>query len=130
MEHLNPVIVINEKDGEALYAIVDFQEPGSRYVRRIIAKQVAGGNIFAAMYVGTVGVDGCCTDKRDLMRMDDMPREGFWKMVRLLEGLYKIRGGTTKVQGYSGKTLREATDIMRKLGTAKVWHAEDSPHNL
>ncbi len=120
-EKLNPLITVQEEDGEQLYAIVDFSIQGDPEIRRIISKRHATGNISAVTYIGKVGPDRTCSSKRSIMTMDNVPPERFWQSVKLMELLYKARGATIAVSRYDGKTMREAAELMRSLDTGKVW---------
>jgi len=118
---LNPLIVVREDEGEALYAIVDFSLPGENEIRRVISKRHGNGMISAVTYIGKVGADKTCVYKRNVMRMENVPPEKFWNSVKTLEFLYRLRGATVTVSRYDGKTMREAADLMRALDTARVW---------
>ncbi|MFA6450276.1 MAG: hypothetical protein WCX65_12455 [bacterium] len=120
IERMNPLIVINEPD-ECLFAIVDFPIPGNNHVRRVISKRLKSGNISAVMYEGKVGADNTCVSKKNIMTMEDMPQEKFWKAVNILSLLYQAVGGVSDIRLYEGKTLKEAADIMRRFDHAKVW---------
>ena len=121
IKQLNPLIVINEPD-ECLFAIVDFSIPGRNHVRRIISKRIKStGNIVAVMYEGEVGTDNTCVRKFNIMEMKDVPPEKFWRAVNVLRDLYGIVGGISDVRCYDGKTLKEATDLMRLFNHAQVW---------
>jgi len=118
---LNPLIIIQEQDGESLYAVVDFSLPNSPEVRRIISKRHANGNISAVTYIGEVGAARTCISKRGVMTMENVTPERFWDSVRILELLYRARGATVSVSRYDGKTMREAAELMKSLDTAQVW---------
>ena len=123
-EQLNPMITIEENLGESLYCIVDFSLPGTDHIRRIISKKLGNGNLFAVTYVGKVGMDRTCDSKHSIMEMRDVPQDKFWQSVKVLETLYKIKGGVTEIRNYNGKTIREAAGLMRRLGNAKVWESD------
>jgi len=118
---LNPLITVQEDAGEQLYAIVDFSLPGDPEIRRIISKRLAGGNITAVTYIGKVGADRTCTSKRNVMTMENVPPEQFWKSVQIMELVYKARGATIEIRRYDGKTMREAAELMKMLNNAQVW---------
>ena len=120
-ERLNPLIVIQEDNGENLYAIIDFSLPGDPEMRRIISKRHADGNISAVTYIGKVGPDRTCSSKRAIMSMDKVTPDRFWKSVRVLEMLYRARGATVSVSRYDGKTMREAAELMKSLDAGRVW---------
>jgi hypothetical protein len=120
-KRLNPMITVDESQGERLYAIVDFSLPGDPEIRRIISKSLASGNITAVTYIGKVGLDCTCTSKRNIMTMENVSPEKFWKSVRISELLYKTRGATIEIRNYSGKTMREAAELMQLQDNAKVW---------
>ena len=130
-EKLNPMITVDEAAGEGLYAIVDFSLPGEREIRRVISKSHADGKITAVTYIGRVGEDRTCSQKWGVMTMENVPPEKFWKSVQVMEVLYKMRGATIEIRNYSGKTMREAAELMRRLGNAQVWmEPEKREHNL
>jgi len=121
IKRLNPLVTINEPD-ECLFAIVDFSIPGRNHVRRIISKRIKStGNITAVMYEGEVGPDNTCVSKKNIMAMEAVPPEKFWRAVNILCDLYGIVGGISDVRCYDGKTLKEATDLMRRFNHAQVW---------
>jgi len=123
IERWNPLITINEPD-ECLFAIVDFSIPGRNHVRRIISKRTKStGMVSAVMYEGEVGPDNTCCHKKNVMEMKEAPPEKFWKAVNVLRDLYGIVGGVSDVRCYDGKTLKEATDLMRLFNHAQVWTA-------
>ena len=123
IKRFNPLITINEP-GECLFAIVDFSIPGRNRVRRIISKRIKStGNIAAVMYEGEIGADNTCVSKKNIMKMDDAPPEKFWKAINVLRELYRIAGGVSDVRLYDGKSLKEATDMMRRFNHARVWAA-------
>ncbi len=124
---LNPLITIQEQDGEMLYAIIDFSLPGTDHVRRIISKKVSNGNIFAVTYLGKVGPDKTCETKNQIMEMQDVTQQKFWESVRILSALYQIKGGVTEIRNYNGKTMKEAASLMRKMGNAQVWESGTGP---
>ncbi len=65
------------------------------------------------------------------MSMVSATEEQFWKSVDVLSELFKAVGGVTEIRNYSGKTIREAAEMMRRLGNAKVWMEPERPqHNL
>ncbi len=121
IERLNPLLTINEPD-ECLFAIVDFSIPGRNHVRRIISKRTKStGMVTAVMYEGEVGPDSTCSHKKNIMAMEAAPPEKFWRAVNVLRDLYGIVGGISDVRCYDGKTLKEATDLMRLFDHAQVW---------
>lgn len=124
-EKLNPMITVDESDGESLYAIVDFSLPGDPEIRRIISKRNARGDITAVTYIGKVGEDRTCSMKRSVMTMKNVPPEKFWQSVRVLELLYRARGATIQISRYDGKTIQEAAELMKKLNTARVWVGDE-----
>lgn len=130
LERLNPLITIEEEDGESLFAIVDFTLPDDDRVRRIISKRNGNGTITAVVYLGKVGPDRTCCKKTHILEMKNATEEEFWTTVKILETVYLARGGRVEIRNYKGKTIREATDLMRRLDCAKVWTHGDTPHNL
>ena len=130
-EKLNPMITVDEAAGEGLYAIVDFSLPGEREIRRVISKSHADGKITAVTYIGKVGADRTCCSKRAVMTMENVSPERFWESIRILEMVYKARGATIEIRNYSGKTIREAAEMMQRFGNAQVWmEPEKREHNL
>jgi len=127
---LNPLLTVDELAGESLYAIVDFSLPGTDSVRRIISKKCGDGSITAVSYIGIVGTDRTCYSKTNILEMRDASEQQFWMTVRLLEQLYLARGGTVEIRNYAGKTMREAAELMRRLGNAKVWTSSGPEHDL
>jgi len=120
-DRLNPLITVREDLGENLYAIVDFSIPGDPEIRRVISKQHKDGKVSAVTYIGRVGADRICSNKRAVMNMDNVSPERFWQSVQLLELLYRARGATVSISRYDGKTMREAAELMKTLDTGKVW---------
>ncbi len=118
---LNPIITINEPD-ECLYVIADFSLPGCNTIRRVMSKRMkASGNITAVTYTGVVGPDRTCRSKTGILEMKDVPPEKFWASVRVIEQLYRLRGGTSEIRNYNGLTVREAAERMKMLNSALVW---------
>jgi len=63
--------------------------------------------------------------------MRNATEQQFWISVKVLEKLYLARGGTVEVRNYAGKTMREAAELMRRLGNAQVWMENPGrQHNL
>jgi len=122
---LNPIITINEPD-ECLYVIADFSLPGCNTIRRIMSKRMkASGNITAVTYTGVVGPDRTCHSKTGVLEMRNVPPEKFWASMRILEQLYRLRGGTSEIRNYDGLTVREAAERMKRLNSAQVWVGEE-----
>jgi len=90
-------------------------------MRRIMSKKLANGNIDAVIYEGIVGPDRTCKKKFNLLYMNDVPKEKFWKAVQSLQFLYQAAGGISEVRNYEGKNMRQAADLMRQLDNAQVW---------
>ncbi|HOC92749.1 MAG TPA: hypothetical protein PKH33_10325 [bacterium] len=121
----NPIITINEPD-ECLYVIADFSLPDSNVIRRIMSKRLkATGNVTAVTYTGVVGPDRTCHSKKNVLTMENVPQEKFWMSVRLLEQLYRLRGGTSEIRNYNGLTVREAAERMKMLNSALVWTGDE-----
>lgn len=129
-ETLTPLITVDESRNERLFAIVDFTIPDDNQVRRIISKKCGDGTITAVSYLGTVGADRTCNSKTNVLEMKNATEQQFWKSVKLLEKLYHARGGTVEVRNYAGKTMREAANLMKRLGNAQVWMSSAQEHNL
>ncbi len=116
-----PLITVDESRGESLFAIVDFSIPNEDEIRRIVSKKNANGSITAVTYIGKVDPDRTCTSKRNVMTMEDVSPEKFWQSVQMMELLYKARGAIIEIRNYDGKTIQEATEIMKMADNVDVW---------
>lgn len=122
---LNPLLTIDEGQGEQLFVIVDFSIPKWNHVRRILAKRLASGNITAVIYAGTPGPDRTCFEKFNVLQMTDASEEKFWKAYQALELIYRTAGGTVEVRNYNGKSIQEAAALMKRLNHAQVWIGDE-----
>jgi len=127
-KRLNPAIVVDEANGDSLYVIADFSLPGTDHVRRLISKKLKTGNITAVTYVGKVGPDRTCSRKWGYLEMENVPPEKFWRSIQVLSELYRLKGGTTDIRNYEGRTMREAAGMMKAFGHAQVWMNGDVPN--
>ena len=87
---LNPLITIEESNGESLFMVVDFSVPQWNHVRRIISKRLANRNITAVIYAGTPGPDRTVANKTNILEMTDAPEAKFWEAYRTLEMVYEV----------------------------------------
>lgn len=122
---LNPILTIDEGQGESLFMIVDFSIPRWNHVRRIISKRLANRNITAVIYAGTPGPDRTLTEKMNILQMTDAPEEKFWKAYQALELIYRTAGGTVEIRNYDGKTMQEAAVLMKRFNHARVWIGDE-----
>jgi len=124
-QELNPLLTIDEGQGESLFVIVDFSIPRWNHVRRILAKRLANGNITAVIYAGTPGPDNTCVKKEHVLQMTAAPEKKFWEAYQVLELLYKTAGGTVEVRNYDGRSIREAAELMKKFNHAQVFIGDE-----
>jgi len=122
---LNPLLTIDEGQGEQLFVIVDFSIPKWNHVRRILAKRLASGNITAVIYAGTPGPDRMVTEKTNILQMNDAPEEKFWKAYQALDLIYRTAGGTVDIRNYDGRSIREAAELMKRLNHAQIWIGDE-----
>ncbi len=122
---LNPIITIDESNGESLFMIVDFSLPKWNHVRRIMSKRLANRNITSVIYAGTPGPDRTVTNKQNILYMNDAPEAKFWEAYKALEFLYRTAGGTVEIRNYDGKSMQEAAALMKKLDHARVWIGDE-----
>jgi hypothetical protein len=64
-------------------------------------------------------------NQKNVMTMENVPREKFWQSIQILEALYRIRGAIVEIRNYEGKTIQEAAGLMKMQGNAKVWQANE-----
>ena len=118
-------LVVDAARGECLFLIVEFSRPGENYLRRVISKKMGDGRIQAATYHGPVGPDGLCTEKKDLMWMT-ATEDQFMKSLRVMDGIYRLRGFSMKIISLDGNSMDQAAEIFQKYGLGKVMDEKEA----